>query len=103
MIEYFIQHPDLVLDGELYLIRNNKRLTLQQISGCGRLEDGPVPYLLHYYVYDIVDIGKTFEERYKVIQKFKEDLKVLTNLKWNCPIPPCSKEPSVQGNLGQTL
>lgn len=74
LIEYFKQHSNLVLDGELYLIQNNKRLTLQQISGCGRLEDGPVPYLLHYYVYDIVDTGKTFEERYKVIQKFKEDL-----------------------------
>jgi len=23
------------------------------------------------------------------------------NLKWNCPIPPCSKEPSVQGILGR--
>ena len=75
LIEYFKQHPDLVLDGELYKIEpNGKRLTLQQISGCGRLEEGVVPFRLHYYVYDIVDLGKTFEERYKIIQQVKQDL-----------------------------
>ena len=31
----------------------------------------------------------------------KEDLKLLTNLRWNCSIPPCSKESSVQGILGR--
>lgn len=70
LIEYFKQHPDLQLDGELYVFGK----TLQQLSGCVRLEDGELPFKLHYYVYDIVDIGKTFEERYKVIQKLKEDL-----------------------------
>lgn len=70
VVEYFKQHPDLVLDGELYIFGK----TLQQISGCGRLEDGDIPFKLQYYVYDIVDTGKTFEERYKIIQKVKQDL-----------------------------
>lgn len=70
VVEYFKQHPDLQLDGELYVFGK----TLQQISGCGRLEDGDVPFKLQYYVYDIVDTGKTFEERYKIIQQVKQDL-----------------------------
>lgn len=70
LIDYFKQHPDLQLDGELYI--HGK--TLQTLSGCARLEDGELPFKLQYFVYDVVDPGKTFEERYKIIQKFKEDL-----------------------------
>ena len=70
LIEYFNKHPDLQLDGELYIFGK----TLQQLSGCARLELGEVPFKLQYYIYDIVDLGKTFEERYKIIQQVKQDL-----------------------------
>ncbi len=70
LIEYFKQHPNLVLDGELYIFGK----TLQQLSGCARLELGEIPFKLQYFVYDVVDLGKTFEERYKIIQQVKQDL-----------------------------
>lgn len=70
LIDYFKLHPDLVLDGELYIFGKS----LQNLSGCMRLEDGELPFKLQYYVYDIVDLKKPFSERYKIIQKLKEDL-----------------------------
>lgn len=70
LIEYFKQHPDLQLDGELYIHGKS----LQMLSGCARLEDKEVPFKLQYFVYDVVDLGKTFEERYKIIQQVKQDL-----------------------------
>lgn len=70
LIEYFKQNPKLVLDGELYVFGKS----LQTLSGCARLEEGEIPFKLQYYVYDIVDLDKTFTERYKIIQKVKQDL-----------------------------
>lgn len=70
LIDYFKLHPDLVLDGEAFQTGRS----LQQISGCMRLEDGELPFKLQYYVYDIVDLNKTFRERYEIIQQLKNDL-----------------------------
>lgn len=70
LIDYFKLHPDLVLDGELYVFG----YSLQRLSGCMRLEDGELPFKLQYYVYDIVDLNKPFRERYKIIQQLKNDL-----------------------------
>lgn len=70
LIDYFKLHPNLVLDGELYVFG----YSLQRLSGCMRLEDGELPFKLQYYVYDIVDLNKTFRERYKIIQQLKNDL-----------------------------
>lgn len=70
LIDYFKLHPDLVLDGELYVFG----YSLQRLSGCMRLEDGELPFKLQYYVYDIVDLNKPFKERYKIIQQLKNDL-----------------------------
>lgn len=70
LIEYFKLHPTLVLDGEGFVFGK----TLQQISGCARLESGVLPFKLQYYVYDVVDTNLNFYERYKIIQAFKEEL-----------------------------
>lgn len=70
LISFFKRNPGLVLDGELYVFGKS----LQQLSGCARLEDGELPFKLQYYVYDVVDITKTFEERYAILQRIKEEL-----------------------------
>lgn len=69
-IEFFRQHPDIQTDGELYVHGKS----LQTLSGCARLEDGELPFKLQYYIYDIVDAEKTFEERYKILQEIAQEL-----------------------------
>ena len=70
MISFFKKNPNLVLDGELYIFGKS----LQQLSGCARLEDGELPFKLQYYIYDIVDLEKTFEERFNILQEIKQEL-----------------------------
>lgn len=70
LVDYFTQNPNLVLDGELYVFGKS----LQTLSGCARLEEGILPFKLQYYVYDVVDLEKTFADRFKIIQKVKQDL-----------------------------
>lgn len=71
LIEYFKQHPDLILDSEAFKFG----WTLNKISGICRTQktayDGDP---LELYVYDIVDVNKTFEERLNIIDKFAKDL-----------------------------
>ena len=61
---------DNQIDGELFIFGKS----LQNLSGCARLEDGPLPFKLQYYIYDIVDTEKTFEERYKILQEIQKEL-----------------------------
>lgn len=70
LISFFKKNPNLVLDGELYIFGKS----LQQLSGCARLEDGELPFKLQYYIYDIVDLEKTFEERFNILQEIKQEL-----------------------------
>lgn len=67
--EFFNRHPNVVLDGELY--KHGK--SLQQISGAARLEKGTSDWL-EYYIYDIVDTERTFEERLRVLAAIKHEL-----------------------------
>lgn len=61
-VKYFKDNPNIILDGELY--KHGK--SLQQISGAARLEkDAEGMDWLQYFVYDVVDISKRFEERIK--------------------------------------
>ena len=69
-IEFFKQHPNIQIDGELFIFGKS----LQNLSGCARLEDGPLPFKLQYYIYDIVNTEKTFEERYKILQEIQKEL-----------------------------
>lgn len=69
--EFFQRHPRVVLDGELY----KHGRSLQQISGAARLEKNAVDCdWLEYYIYDVVDTTRTFEERLKILAAIKYEL-----------------------------
>lgn len=71
MVEFFEAHPNLVLDGELYCHGRS----LQQISGAARREvNDESNNWLQYYIYDIMDDTKTFEERLEDLEALKYDL-----------------------------
>ena len=72
-IEYFKNHPNNVLDGELY--KHGK--SLQQISGAARLEKNAYDCdWLQYYVYDIMTPEKPFKERLLDIIELAKELHV---------------------------
>lgn len=71
LIQFFENHPDIVLDGELY--KHGK--SLQQISGAARLEkDTAGMDWLEYYIYDVMDSTKMFEERLEVLHDIESEL-----------------------------
>lgn len=71
LIQFFEDHPDIVLDGELY--KHGK--SLQQISGAARLEkDTAGMDWLEYYIYDVMDSTKTFEERLDILHDITDEL-----------------------------
>lgn len=71
LIQFFEEHPDIVLDGELY--EHGK--SLQQISGAARLEkDTAGMDWLEYYIYDVMDSTKTFEERLDILHDITDEL-----------------------------
>ena len=71
LIQFFEDHPDIVLDGELY--EHGK--SLQQISGAARLEkDTAGMEWLEYYIYDVMDSTKIFEERLDVLHDIANEL-----------------------------
>ena len=71
LIKFFKNHPDIILDGELY--KHGK--SLQQISGAARLEkDTAGMDWLEYYIYDIMDNTKTFEERLEILHDISNEL-----------------------------
>lgn len=71
LIQFFEEHPDIVLDGELY--KHGK--SLQQISGAARLEkDTAGMDWLEYYIYDVMDSTKTFEERLDILHDIIDEL-----------------------------
>lgn len=72
-IEYFKNHPDIVLDGELY--KHGK--SLQQISGAARLEKNAYDCdWLQYYVYDIMIPKVPFKERLKTLIELAKELRI---------------------------
>lgn len=71
LIQFFEEHPDIVLDGELY--KHGK--SLQQIIGAARLEkDTAGMDWLEYYIYDVMDSTKTFEERLDILHDITDEL-----------------------------
>lgn len=67
--EFFSKHPSVILDGELY----NHGHHLQELSGIARLKEWEDRCeILEYWIYDIADSTKTFEERLEVLKEIKE-------------------------------
>jgi ATP-dependent DNA ligase len=66
LIKLLSEHPNWVLDGELY--KHGK--SLQQISGAARMEKtaGGCDWI-EYYIYDVMIPDTTFEERLKVLKE----------------------------------
>lgn len=71
LIEFFNNHPNIILDGELYKFG----YTLNQISGlCRKQEWDDKMNSLEFYMYDVVDLEKPFIARYNIIQQIKQEL-----------------------------
>lgn len=63
--QIFTMYPDIILDGELYIHGR----PLSYISGLVRLETRDLRHNeLEFHCYDIVEEGKLFKERYKILQ-----------------------------------
>lgn len=71
LIKFFENHPDYVLDGELY--KHGK--SLQQISGAARLEKNAVDCdWLEYYIYDVMIPNMKFSDRLEILKQIKDEL-----------------------------
>ena len=69
IVKFFKNHPDVIFDGELYV---HGKL-LQQISGCARLTAGQLPFLLQYYIYDVIE-DAPFTERMEHMHSYFQEL-----------------------------
>lgn len=73
LIKFFKNHPDTILDGEIYKFGWN----LNVISGICRsqktVEDGKD---LEFYWYDIADLNLSFTDRFKLMQEWSKELKL---------------------------
>lgn len=73
LIEFFNNHPDAILDGEIY----KHGMSLNSISGICRSQktvlDGKD---LEFYWYDIVDLNTSFSERFKIMQDYANELQL---------------------------
>ena len=82
LIKFFENHPDIILDGEIY----HFGMPLSRISGLCRtqstIEESEV---LEYYLYDIADTTKPFSERYEMLQDIGDELGLSFNpiREWN--------------------
>lgn len=79
LINLFIENPELILDGELYIHGKS----LQKISGTARLETWEERCEeLEYWVYDIVDVNETFNKRLDRLIDFQIDFKNNSKIKF---------------------
>lgn len=71
LITFFENHPDYILDGELY--KHGK--SLQQISGAARLEKNAYDCnWLEYYIYDVMIPNMPFKDRLEILEEIQEEL-----------------------------
>ncbi len=76
--DFFKEHPSVILDGELY----NHGHHLQELSGIARLKEWEDRCsILEYWIYDIADSTKTFEERLEFLMLLKDKLKGISKVK----------------------
>lgn len=71
--KFFKNHPDAILDGEIFKMS----FTLNRISGICRtqstVEDGKN---LEFYWYDIVDLEKSFTDRWQLMNEWSKELEL---------------------------
>ncbi|MGM9530864.1 ATP-dependent DNA ligase [Intestinibacter sp.] len=71
LITFFENHPDYILDGELY--KHGK--SLQQISGAARLEKNAYDCdWLEYYIYDVMIPNIPFKDRLEILEEIQDEL-----------------------------
>lgn len=71
--KFMLDNPTLILDGELYV----HGYSLQTLSGLARLKkETDKCDELQYYIYDVVDTNKTFEERLEILDHIKDGLQL---------------------------
>ena len=74
--EFFKNHPDAILDGEIYKHEPGV-YTLNKISGICRtqstVDDGKD---LEFYWYDIVDLKSPFKDRFQTMKEWAKELKL---------------------------
>lgn len=74
LIEYFKNHPGLILDGEVY----RHGMSLQKINSIARTQVKATDYsVLQFYLYDIVDLQLPFEKRLEKINELAKDLNLI--------------------------
>lgn len=82
LIKFFENHPDYILDGELY--KHGK--SLQQISGAARLEKNAYDCAwLEFYIFDIMIADMKFSNRLEIIKQVQKELNLgfEPNREWN--------------------
>lgn len=82
LIKFFENHPDYILDGELY--KHGK--SLQQISGAARLEKNAYDCAwLEFYIFDIMIADMKFSNRLEIIKQVQKELNLgfEPNKEWN--------------------
>jgi len=71
IVEFFEKHPNVVLDGELY----SHGRSLQSLSGTARLKEWEERCrVLEYWIYDISDDTKIFNDRLDFLAKNRSQL-----------------------------
>lgn len=71
LIDLFKNRKGLILDGECFKLG----LSLQNINSIARSQKTAVDYsVLQYYMYDIVDLNSTFEERLSEMKDIADEL-----------------------------
>lgn len=73
--QFFKKYPNAILDGEVY--NHAPEYSLNVISGICRtqktVEDGKD---LEFYWYDIVDLEKSFKERFEIMKEYAKELQL---------------------------
>lgn len=76
--DFFAANPKVILDGELY----NHGYHLQTLSGIARTKSpDPRSEILEYWIYDIGEAEKTFEERLEILKKLQVEFADMEKVK----------------------
>lgn len=73
LIKIFKENPGLIMDGECY----HHFWSLQQLNSVARTQKTAVDYdVLQFYWYDIVDLNKSFIERFRFMMEIQKELQL---------------------------